>query len=1764
MAPTRQGAHTMEHLREQLTRLGEELEFHRSDNQRPQNEVTKGRLQARLCQLEKISEEFLELYVHRQRANVSVEDEQEFKVEADIFRDRYFETIVSTKDKLNAMIAAEPPIAAPQGNAPPARAPPVKTQRIPLPEFDGTPDKWIKYRDMFLSLIHNSEAYSDIEKFHYLQSSMKIPSNESNVLTIFPHTADNYKRAWEAVCKRYDDKRKLLNHHLSSLFSIKKMNNDSASELRRIIDAFESHISSLAQLGFAFTEDDPYPNLIYVFMICRSLDEETLREWKKDTEDDTPTYVALRTFLLTQWRSLDDIPASKKSTQKVSEVKPNRTGKALVSNNETKSTFEMTCNICNDRHWTSACSKFLAMSVEERFKVVKEKKLCFNCLNKTHAASQCQSKYKCKKCEKSHHTLLHLDRQEKHVSSRHESSVSSSSSKPLSPEVPPFQPFNMSKQTHFAESEEAGTASHSTTFMAKTQTLLSTVVVYAVDSFGKNHPCRALLDSGSDTSFITTKFAKQLKMKFRDACFPITGIDDKTTIVKHKVKVDITSRYGPFDCTMDCSVLANITGILPNQSISKERLEIPEGYFLADPKFNDPADIDMLISSDIFYESLLTEKLKLPNGLMMLETKFGWIMGGTMKTNICHRPSMLSCFQHKEKIDDDEIDMKLDAFFRADEFESNPKCLLTAEEKYCEETFIKTTVKDDQGKFVVRMPFKSTVHSLGNNLVNAKRALTWQESRRRKDSTYNELYVEYMDDYEATGHMEEISSDSNEKAYYLPHHGVLKMSSTSTKLRPVFNASSVSETGISLNDVLCVGPIVQPESFDILLRFREKPFVITGDITKMYRQIWVHPSQRNFLRILWRADMNAPVKHYQLNTVTFGTSCAPFLATRVIKQLAIENRETFPQASVIIDSCFYVDDLLFGVDSIDEGITVLTHIRYILVTAGMPLCKMTSNHPDILEGIPDSDIANDDDNQVTKMLGIGYKSSSDLFSYHLKPPTDGELTKAKVLSEIASIYDPIGWIGPIVLKAKLFLKKLWLRKLQWKDVIPDDMKQEWNNFRELLSLVNNVKINRQCFINNHVRVELHGFCDASIEAYGAVIYAHSYDQAGHTKTSIICSKSRIAPKSQKTLARLELCGATLLAKLITRIRSIFSTPIQDIILWSDSTIVLSWITITPSRLSTFVGNRVAVIQELTHSFTWKHIRGVDNPADIISRGMMPNEIEDCDVWWNGPLFFTLTKSQWPSSIITINEDDPEIKEEMKRSLSASTPNDMLTFIETKFSNPRTLRNVIAYVRRFTINTQKNATKLSGPLSVEEIEASETVIIRVVQQAYFPHEYKLLKQRKNLKLSRKSSILSLSPFMSNEEVIRVGGRIHASPELTINQKHPIILPKCHFTKILIRELHMKHAHPGPLLLRSIVRENYYPLKAMTIIRKIIHECLICFRFKSSTTTQIMSDLPAARVTMSPPFTNTAIDYAGFYIIRSSMIQRSSSMKVYIALFKCMCTSAIHLELVSDLTSQAFIAALDRFVSRRGLSTTLYTDNATYFEGADNELKRIVASIEPEVKQHCTNQAIKWMFTTPRAPHAGGVYESGIKLMKHHLKRVMGDKLYNYEQFTTILCKIEAIVNSRPLTPMTENPLDLEVLTPGHFLTGRSLLAKPERNLLDKTTAYLNHWEGIQQVQQRFWSLWYHDYLNTLQSRPADFREQSHFRIGDMVLVKDSNVPPLKWLIGRIVKLFPGKDKMVRNVRIITRLGEKDRHVRYLSVLPFDQEQSSAGESVANAT
>ncbi|XP_044755073.1 uncharacterized protein LOC123314027 [Coccinella septempunctata] len=334
---------------------------------------------------------------------------------------------------------------------------------------------------------------------------------------------------------------------------------------------------------------------------------------------------------------------------------------------------------------------------------------------------------------------------------------------------------------------------------------------------------------------------------------------------------------------------------------------------------------------------------------------------------------------------------------------------------------------------------------------------------------------------------------------------------------------------------------------------------------------------------------------------------------------------------------------------------------------------------------------------------------------------------------------------------------------------------------------------------------------------------------------------------------------------------------------------------------------------------------------------------------------------------------------------------------------------------------------------------------------------------------------------------------------------------------------------------------------------MRECTTCIRYRGTFSYQKLGTLPSFRTKPSRPFSKSGVHYAGPYLIRSSKGRGKTALKGYIAVFICLCTKAVHLELVSGYSSADFIAAFRRFTSRRGHCTDLYSDQGTTFIGADKELKELYkksSSFIKDITKKLSDESTQWHFNPPAAPHFGGIWEAAVKSTKHHLRRVVGSHTLTFEEFYTLLTQLEACLNSRPLLPLYEDLSDIQSLTPAHFLIQSASYIVPEPSLSDERIPPMQRWKQIQQMLQDWWRQWSQEYLQTLQTRYKWQTEQSVIQAGDLVLLTNENCPPAKWPLAKVIDTYPGSDKLVRVVKIRTATTELIRPITKLVLLCKD--------------
>lgn len=1272
---------------------------------------------------------------------------------------------------------------------------------------------------------------------------------------------------------------------------------------------------------------------------------------------------------------------------------------------------------------------------------------------------------------------------------------------------------------------------------------------------GINIAVRALCDNGSQVNLITSSIVQQLMEKPKKNSTKFFGIGGNT-LGSSTGEIWLKFELNDGRCMVDKFLVVKfITNYSPN--CLQPEFELSQSHF-ADKNYNKPGKIHALFGIGIWIRIIESEIIhSRDKSAIAHKSKLGYIIFANERDPYQVQTPYIGAIAKGASIQG-----LMQIIHKLWEIEDIPnERNRTKEEELCEEVFINQHSRDQYGRYIVRMPFNEKIRTLGKSKRMAIRQFLAMENRMKKNPDFAMKYRIFMTEYEALGHMEPVW-DQEESGYYTPHHGVL----SSEKFRVVFNASAKTTSGISLNETQLVGEKLQLDLMIILMRFRQYKFGITADIEKMYRQVLIHPKDRKYQKILWREDEKKPIQTYQLKTVTYGHACAPHCAIRALIQCANDNENQFPLGAKLIRENFYVDDLLTGASNGEEANEIRFELTEILKLGGFRITKWKTNGK--FDGTYEFNGA-----EQQSVLGLCWDLERDRLFYKLKESEDMETvwTKRKILSKLGKIYDPNGYIGPVIIKGKMIIQDLWKSNMEWDEKVKGEVKTKWEDFNNDLKSIHLISINRWLGTVKGEKMQLHGFCDASEKGYGAVVYSRIRDDLNF-RSEIIISKSRVAPLKAITIPRLELCAAELLAKLMKIVIPNFMegrNKIQ-IFCWSDSQIVLHWLLKPSGSLKIFVGGRIEKIQKVTENFDikWNWIMGKDNPADLISRGVTSSELLIEKKWWNGPEWLNRMDQQWPQQPPYFSQESLDLEkinsisseEKLIHFFGNSTnelergkwfkfnPEKQRVFpLISAYSNWKTLINVTATVFKAAYNFENLKMGKLGNLSNQFKKLAINYLLRLDQNYSFPAEIKAATTNNRTLLAKLVLI-----WDNEDKLLRIDGRIR-SENLTKDEQFPIVLDRNGaLAVLLVRHAHSENGHAGTQLMLQYIRKKYWILGARRLAKRITKECPICFRLRMKTSQQLMSPLPSIRTNRTDKkiaFVNVGIDYAGPVTLRSHLGRAPKLEKAWIAVFVCLLTRAIHLELVHSASTKSFIEALKRFIARRGRVNIIISDNATNFVGANNYLQMIYNQMEENSQEYERRFQIKWRFTTPLAPHHGGIYEAAVKSVKYHLVRLIGDTTLTYDEYDTILCQTEAFLNSRPLMPLNDDPTSLNALTPGHFLVFEELVRIPdERDFREIPDNRLERPEIIQKMLQHLWERWQNEYLSSLINRSKWLVPQRNIAVDDLVVIKEDNLPPLKWKLGRVQEVRPGQeDHQVRTVIVRTATGVYKRPIEKLGLL-----------------
>ena len=1420
---------------------------------------------------------------------------------------------------------------------------------------------------------------------------------------------------------------------------------------------------------------------------------------------------------------------------------------------ETPRQIKMSCHHCGDDHKMSTCTKWKALPPKERLEVVRQNRLCFNCVDwKNHPARWCKKPRDCnvEGCNRKHATALH---------------------EALEEEYKEKKPDQLSSRETTTGSEVSSYACLD--HVDETSIIALPIVKVKVKVPGQSHYTHtlALLDPGSNKTFCSKGLVEALGATGRSTSLMMRTLmnQNKVDTVELALEVSAVASSGRKKSSVNIPKVLAIPNFPPFDASVPPNSAIQAWNHLKDIKFpllmdDTSSQVSLLIGQDAPDALLPIEVRQGKSGQpYAMRTRLGWTLNGPFPaaSQAKEADSLCNYVDVNEERDDACLLANVENFWKLDtEYAlASTEAEMSVEDRAVVDIWNRT-IKQVDGHYQMSIPFRQHDMSMPDNKKMAEARLRQLKVKLSKNPEMLERYTENMKDLIAKGHAElvqEPTQDDNVRVWYLPHHGVINQNKPE-KLRIVFDCAA-RYAGTSLNANVMQGPDLMNTLVGVLLRFREGPVAVMADVEAMFHQVKVTPSDRDVLRFLWweNGELDGNLKTYRMTVHLFGGVWCPSCAQFALRRTALDSTQEYDQMTLTtVRECFYVDDCLKSFTNEEDARRLVRELTELLSHGGFRLTKWISNRREVLSCVDKSEQVKEvrslDLSQSNipqqRALGVSWDPEEDCLSVNvnlvLKQQT-GKFTRRGLLSIMSTVYDPLGFVGPFVLQAKFIFQSECKMEKGWDDELHEENKKMWAAWLEQLVHLQDVRLSRSLVpsAQQPSHAELHHFCDASQQAYGTVTYMRMSFGDSEVHCTFVLAKTKLAPLKQMTIPRLELSAAVLGVKVNSMLMRELRTNITRCVFWTDSLIVLQYIRNRTRRFQTFVANRVALIHDGSSPDQWRFVDGELNPADDASRGLTAEQLVASMRWRHGPGFLWKDEGMWPKTptVPDTLEQDKEVKKEATScnivAAGRGATDQLLEYHSSWFK----LKKAVAWIRRFVdwLRAKRLGEKPDkGRLQVEELRSAEKKIVHYVQHQHYDAELKALEKKGTIPHS--SSVYSLEPYKGDGGLLRVGGRLTKATSLDEDRKHPALLPrKAHVTKLIVREAHETSSHSGREYVLSLVRKKYWIPKPRSVLDVVLRGCVPCRKLYAQPVQQRMADLIDDRVSPSkPPFSYVGVDCFGpFQVKRGRSVE-----KRYGCMFTCLTMRAVHIEKLNSLDTSSFMNALVRFIARRGVPDKIRSDNGTNFVGANKELRNAVKQLH----NVCLQREIEWEFNPPAASNMGGAWERQIRSARKILAAMLTEHSLDDEKLETLFSEVEAIINGRPLTPLSADPNDLGALTPNHLLLLRGGPEGPPGEFKREDT-YGRRWRHIQHLADVFWRRWVDEYLPSIMTRQKWVQPRKNLAPGDLVLIADTGTPRKSWPLGRITKVKIGQDGLARSAEVKTVQGTYVRPTNKICVV-----------------
>lgn len=1683
----------------------------------------------------------------------------------------------------------------------------VKLPPIQVPVFNNSTKDFPGFFELFDAVYGlNNNSITSVQRLYYLRS---LTTGEAlSIVSRFPLTDGGYGEAVKALKKRFQCPRTLSSLLMQEILQFIPAKRATSESLDKFLKVHDENVSALKSMP-------DIPDLADFLLVCislmhldpltRKLFEATLKPASFPQFSDLIAFChkQLQTFEIIDAEKTYPVAQSVEKPKSVTQVarflhgqetpatslptassgrgsntkhRKSTTG-AKPSGPAAAATTSNRCLYClSTQHNIFKCWSFNELNLENRKKWISDNSRCSKCLSSGHPANSCNSDRVCWYCKSPIHNSLICEKRTAPVLGMKVVGTRPDSAAAAAPSVSMLGTGPTSRDAAYTNSAYVS--------------MLGTITAEVPDHAGFLHEVTCLLDTGSQKDLICLETAKKLGLGISDKT--ITSIMGLGCAVQNSVgeaSLTIQSRFDPsVKIPITACVLPVIANDLPAVNVVPDFVKRLDKAHYADKYLFKKKRIDIVLSNNnsmyilgfgsqpAQHRPLYPESTALKHSTKLVHsvaTSFGEILWGKVPivSDVCQTSSLLSI---------QELNDQMERFFEKECIPDSAAETLfeNPDDAYAEKHFVSTHSREPNGRFVVQLPFKPDAPDLGNNRSRATACFHKMEMKLSKS---NELdtYLTALRDYADKG---QIAISDSESPYLFNQHVVIKRSSGKAKLvfDPTLRAAGKSH---NFNDTLFTGPQLLRQMNYILLSVRTYPVALAADIETFYRSINVDELSQSKMHILARLQSHHSVCDFEITHLPYGLNCSPFIALRVLRQLATDHAASHPKAADSILYNSYMDDYFLGCHSVEDCVSLRDELSSLLSLGQFKLGKFVSNKMDVVGNLPEELLGLSKvqfyDSTAIPVLGLLWCPLSDTFQFEIEMfPIAPEVTRRNCTSYLAKTYDSLGLLHPVIFWLKWFVQTIWHDHpdLGWDTSVPTSLSIQWLLFTKQMPILSNIKVPRYCSQPNSQHW-LAVFSDASEKGYAFCSYLVSRSHSNLFESHLLFAKSKLAPKRVKrTIPQLELAALELASKGIKWFLegNIVYNQFSGIHIFSDSEIALAYLKIPVHKLKVYTAHRVSNILELIKNSpakcSWHHCSSAENPADFACRGQEPSMLVNNKLWFHGPL---LLRENFPLELKSPGNISESQLTDIKKSAitlvttitAASLDDESNPIVELikRHSSYSKVNRIMGYVLRFIKScTSKNVNKCIVDTSVPSLSAVElnracTSLVKCQQSVSFASEIALLSKGKSVP----RQLLSLTPFLDTQGVMRVGGRLSNST-LEFDARHPMLLPKDSALSTLIcRYYHACTAHSGSTYSLALSRRKFWIVSGRSLMRSVVYNCVICAKLNPRLPAPVQGDLPGFRTRPTSTFAfkvDVGVDAFGPYQVKLTARKNSSTTKVWGLLFLCLQTRAVHIEPVSSMSTKAFLAAFDRFTARRGLCCRLHSDNAGSFVAGGKHLSECAEFLKNNsdaILSALASKGIEFSNIPPYTPWMAG-WEPLVKLAKKALKPLLCSQNLYYEEYATLFARVEGILNSRPYLVPSADAIDpANLLCPGSFLVGGPLISPPDLTNTDIPPEKISdRYDRLRSIIKVFWSQWHRDVLNTLMQK-LKWPKASGQNVapGQMVWIRDrTDSVPNTWPIAVVEKTYPDPQGNVRVVDVRSTSGIHRRPVRKLVIIPVSHQ------------